>query len=148
MANNTKYTFGRKDTNGISRDPSLLLPAFADKIELLFAAMTKRGFDPCLWEGYRTPARAKQLATKGTGIIKSLHSYGAAVDIVSCSTKWSDPQFFKALGFEAEKLGLTWGGRFSKVDSTHVQAVPSDESIQNQLRASTDPNSFVKKYIG
>lgn len=144
----TQYTFGRADANGISRDPSLLLPAFADKVELLFQALRSRGFDPCLHEGFRTPQRAKQLAARGTGIEKSLHSYGAAVDIVSCEKLWDDPAFFAALGAEAEKLGLTWGGRFSRVDSTHVQAVPSDEPTQNALRASNDPNSFVKKYIG
>jgi len=131
------YSFGGPDKSGVSRDPSRLLPAFADRLELLFARLRARGFDPMLHEGYRTPARAAELARQKKGIVDSLHIYGAAADIVSKSTGWSNPAFFKALGQEAEAIGLTWGGRFAEVDSTHVQAVPG--KFENALRALAAP---------
>lgn len=122
------YTFGGSELRkGIDRDPSKLLPGFAKKVEQLFQAMRKRGYKPLLWEGYRTPERAAMLAEKGTGIVDSMHSYGAAVDIVDESTApnyWTGaPGFWNALGEEAEKLGLTWGGRWKSVDRPHVQGI-------------------------
>lgn len=116
------YSYGGPDFKDISRDPSLLVPAFADQLEKLFSAMRDLGFDPVLHEGYRSPARAKVLAATGAGIVDSMHIYGGAADIVSASSGWSDPAFFKALGREAKKLGMTWGGDFK--DGTHVQAMP------------------------
>jgi hypothetical protein len=140
------YSFGRPDTATLSRDPKLLLPSFADTLEVLFQRMRARGFDPCLHEGYRTPARAAELDRQGKGKSDSLHIYGAAADIVSCSTQWSDPKFFRALGAEAEALGLTWGGRFMDGDSNHVQAVPYE--AENELRVSTNPDVVAKRFVG
>lgn len=118
------YSFGGPDKGGVSRDPKLLLPSFAAKLNILFARMRAAGWDPILNEGYRTPARAAELAKQGVGVADSMHSYGAAVDIISASRGWSNLAFFALLGQEAEALGLTWGGRFSKVDRPHVQAIP------------------------
>lgn len=124
------YSYGGPDFKDISRDPRLLVPAFADQLEKLFQAMRDLGFDPVLHEGYRSPARAKALAATGAGIVDSMHIYGGAADIVSASSGWSDPTFFKALGREAKKLGMTWGGDFKDKngkpdpDGTHVQAMP------------------------
>lgn len=121
------YSFGGDSASKLDRDPKKLLPDFASKLELLFQRMRARGFDPVLWEGYRSPARAAALAKKGTGIADSLHSYGAAADIVDRKLLWdATPAFWSALGQEAQKLGLTWGGTFG--DKPHVQAV----SLQQQ----------------
>lgn len=126
------YSFGGPEIRkGVDRDPYKLLPGFARKVEYLFRALRARGYDPLLWEAYRTPERAAQLAEDGPGIKDSLHIVGGAVDIVN-GAQWKaglDPwggssDFWKAVGEEAERLGLTWGGRFRKVDKTHVQAVP------------------------
>lgn len=127
------YSYGGPDFKGISRDPKLLVPAFADRLELLFQNMREVGFDPQLHEGWRSPERAKDLSKTGAGIDDSLHIYGGAADIISASKGWSDPTFFKALGREAKALGLTWGGDWKNVDSTHVQAVPV--MLQAQFRA-------------
>lgn len=128
------YTFGGKMLrSGVDRDPNKLLPGFAKKVDLLFKAMRARGFRPMLWEGYRTPERAAQLSEQGVGIANSLHIYGAAADIVDESTApdyWKGaPGFWTALGEEAEKLGLTWGGRWTKRDLPHVQAIPVAQQV-------------------
>ncbi len=120
-----------------------MLPGFARKLELLFQRMRARGYDPMLWEGYRTPARASQQAAEGDGIADSIHSYRAAADIVD-GAKWKaglDPWtatagFWDALRDEAEKLGLTSGARFSKVDRPHVQAPTVKQQVA--FRAMSD----------
>lgn len=137
------YSYGGAPVrSGVDRDPKKLLPAFAKKVDKLFAAMRARGFQPMLWEGYRTPARAAELEKTGAGVSDSMHSYGAAVDVVD-GKLWAqglDPwkttaAFWKALGEEAERLGLTWGGRFTRADTPHVQAVSIAK--QNALRSAT-----------
>ena len=134
------YTFGGSPLKkGVDRQPKKLLPAFARKVETLFRRMRARGFQPMLWEGYRTPARAAELHRKGTGVKLSMHSLGAAVDVVDGSNPgnpWAaSPGFWKALGEEAEKLGLTWGGRWAKADYPHIQAIPVSQ--QTAFRAMT-----------
>lgn len=110
--------------NTLYRDTTALLPAFTPRVQVLFNRMRARGFKPRLWEAYRTPERAIKLAEEGKGVENSMHIYGAAVDVIDADAMWSNPAFFRALGEEAESLGLTWGGRFTRVDMPHIQAIP------------------------
>ena len=126
------YSYGGAPLRaGVDRDPAHLLPEFADKLERVFRRMRARGFHPLLWEGYRTPERAAQEAREGDGVVKSLHTYGVAADVVDESTApryWDGtPGFWTALGEETEREGLTWGGRFTRKDADHVQLVPPRE---------------------
>lgn len=117
---------GAPKRRGVDRDPAKLLKPFAKKLNLLFRRMRARGFQPMFWEGRRTAQRASELAKRGTGIKLSMHTLGAAADIVDGSTAnpWkASPGFWTALGQEARKLGLTWGGDWSKRDFSHVQAL-------------------------
>ena len=130
-------------TPPVQRDLALLLPSFRVKIDLLVANMITRGFKPKVWETMRTPQRASYLASIGkskNGPL-SMHCLGAAADFVDAEKLWDNPAFFKALGEEATKLHLTWGGdwdgnpatREDFVDSPHVQAIPV--AAQNRFRA-------------
>lgn len=111
-----------------------LLPSFARKVRQLLSNMRARGFDALLFEGYRSPERARELAARGTGSYPSQHMVGAAADIVSASTMWADSRFFKALDEEARKLGLTRVIRKNgTLDQPHVQAAPV--RVQNRLYA-------------
>lgn len=123
-------------------DLAYLQPRFRAKIETLLARLHARGFDAIAWETYRTHARAKLLSKRGTGVKPradgsipvGMHALGLAVDIVSKSKLWSPRRaFWDALGAEAEALGLTWGGRWKRVDKPHVQAVRVGQ--QNAMRA-------------
>jgi hypothetical protein len=151
-----RYSYGRPDgPNGISRDPGLLLPSFAARVELLFQRMRKRRFDPVLHEGFRTRARAEMLSRdpdgpgprKAPGIPHSMHIYGAAVDVISASRGYEHPAFFTALGEEAKRLGLTWGGDFG--DRPHVQAIPYTSRAQNGLRAAAvhERDAYVRRWL-
>lgn len=117
------YTYGGPPLKkGIDRDPDNLIPAFAQKLEVLFQRMRARGFDPTLWEGFRSDARARILKESGAGTYPTLHQYGAAADIVDNKLLWNAPRaFYQALGEEADRLGLTWGGHWKKGDLPHVQ---------------------------
>lgn len=114
-------------------DISLLLPSFRRRVEKLLERMRARGFTPVLRDGYRTPKQAAANARRGTGIRQSMHCYGAAADIICGHHGWNHPEFFRALGQEAERLGLIWGGRWRSRDFPHVQAVRVRD--QNALRA-------------
>lgn len=142
------FSYGGPDKNGLSRDPSLLLPSFAARVETLFQRLRARGFDPFLNEGYRTQARAAQLAAEGPGIVDSMHCYGAAADIKSFSRGFEWPEFFVALGQEAEKLGLTWGGRFPNGDGPHVQALTVKAQPTFRALTASAREPFVKKSMG
>lgn len=118
----------------VERDLDKLAPAFRVKVESLLEKLRGDGFAPLVWETYRSPERAKELAGKGRGIALSMHTLGLAVDIVDAKLRWNaSPEFWTALGRHAEALGLTWGGRFKRVDKPHVQAIPI--SLQNTVRS-------------
>lgn len=82
----------------------------------VLGAMTLRGFDPIVYETYRTQERQEWLYGVGrthslsrkpvTYTRSSYHTKRKAVDIISKSTLWSDDKFFKALKEEAAKEGL------------------------------------------
>jgi hypothetical protein len=151
------YDYGRPDGSDaklnnmpISRNPYLLVPSFADRVQDLFNAMRAAGYDPVLQEGYRTPERAQLLDERGVGSSTSLHIYGAAVDIISASLGYEYPQFYVALGELATTLGLTWGIRVNgngALDRPHVQAVTDKDA--NVLRTLVDDarDSFVKQRL-
>lgn len=122
----------------------LLLPSFRAEVEKLLAAMTARGMDPRVFETRRSLERAAALGKAGPGIALSLHCFDAAVDIVSVSRDWHWPEFYVALRDEAEKLCLTSGFRFSKIDADHVQLIPV--KLQGTFRAL--PNAKARDDFG
>jgi hypothetical protein len=125
----------------------LLLPSFRVKVDILLQRMKDAGYDPIPFDTFRTAAESAKNARNGKGVVNSMHEYGAAVDIICGKTGWSNPKFFKELGKQAELLGLTWGGRFTRYDGPHVQAIPVKN--QNQLRSLPESkrDEFVAKLL-
>lgn len=143
-----EYSYGGAEIRaGVDRDPRNLLPPFAAKVELLFQRLRAQGLEPMLWEGFRTFQRAEKLAAKGTGIVKSMHCYGAAVDIVDEDDLWGGPRdLWEAIGREAEDLGLTVlyrNGR--RVDLPHVQAVAVRDQAKFRLMNEEERIAFLKR---
>jgi len=129
---------------GLSRDPKLLLPAFAAKIETLFSRLRSQGHEPLLWEAYRTPARAQQLSDRGAGVKQSMHCLGAAVDIVHADDYWSaGHDFWEAIGDEAKALGLTWGGDWRRRDYPHIQALKVKDQAKFRAMTEDERKDFV-----
>ena len=150
------YDYGRPNGSDarlnnmpVSRDPYLLIPFFADRLQDLFNAMRAAGYDAVLQEGYRTPERAQLLSELGLGSSTSLHIYGAAVDITSKSRGYDDENFFIALGQHAQAVGLTWGIRLRSglLDRAHVQAVAGRDEVILRKLASGEREAFVQQKL-
>ena len=103
----------------------LLLPTFARRVRAVCSELTNQGFDPMVFETFRTRERADILMRQGksNGADRSFHCLSAAADIISASKHWDHPEFFKALGEIAQDCGLVWGGTFKRRDLCHVQAI-------------------------
>ena len=132
---------GAPKKQGVDRDPKKLLKPFAKKLNILFSAMRARGYQPVLWEGRRSTQRAAEL-----GYAKSLHTLGAAADIVdgSSSNPWkAKAGFWAALGEESAKLGLTWGGDWVKRDLPHVQAIAVNKQAAFRRMTPADRASLI-----
>lgn len=113
------------------RDLSKLDPVFRERVEELVRRLVAAGWDPMVWEGWRSFERAEELQRGGTGVAKSMHCYGLAADVVwGNAPHWNPPRgFWKVLGREAKALGLTWGGDWKRVDMPHVQALPASRDV-------------------
>lgn len=140
---------GGEIRNGISRDPKMLIPAFAKKIEKLFQKLIAQGHEPMLWEGFRTLKRAEKLSKRGTGIKKSMHCYGAAVDIIDEADMWNaTSRFWNILGTEAEALGLVVLYRDGRrIDRPHIQAIDVEDQPEFRKMTVTQQREFVERRL-
>jgi hypothetical protein len=101
-----------------------LVPTVRAPLERVLARMRARGFAPRVWETGRSLARAEMLAKKGTGIARSMHRIGLAVDVVDTRTLWLAPaKFWSALAEEAHREGFAT----LPDDRPHLQAVAVGE---------------------
>jgi hypothetical protein len=133
-------------------DIELLLPSFRPYVRVLRAVMVRLGYRPCVRETYRTPAQAAANAVKGTGSAKSIHCYGAAADFVCQDHHWDCAKhgcrFFHELGIQAELLGLTWGGRWTRggrgPDMPHVQAIAVKDQARFRALRPEQRDAFVR----
>lgn len=117
-----------------NRDWRRLDPEFAATVLKVFARLEARGYPFALLEGYRSPARQNALADSGAHVtnaraFQSKHQYGLAVDaaplrdgrlVISEKDSWAMAAYL-ALGEEAEKAGLLWGGRWRLMDYGHIE---------------------------
>jgi peptidoglycan L-alanyl-D-glutamate endopeptidase CwlK len=118
---------------------------FKPKVQLLMAAMMRRDFRPKIFYAYRRPETQLELYRKGRSQVKfSFHNVRTSdnrapaalgADIVDAQKGWNNPAFFKALGEEAKKLNLYWGGDWKFKDSAHVQLLPNSKLAQLALAA-------------
>jgi len=135
------------------RDDSLdsLLPSFREAVVKLVGQMSAAGYPAIVWETGRSLARAQALNKTGRGITLSMHSYGAAADILCKRHHWDCAEhgcdFYEVLADKAEALGLTSGHRWKKVDSVHVQALPVGHQAQFRKLKPEQRDAFVRPFI-
>lgn len=127
------------------RDWDKLNPRFTQSVLLVLSRLRERGYPFVLLEGYRSPERQDKLANMGTHVtnaraFQSKHQFGFAVDlspmrdgklVISERDPWA-MEAYNALGEEAEKVGLTWGGRWSFKDFGHIETPESVASLAKQ----------------
>lgn len=124
------------------RDWNKLDSRFAQHVLQLLSRLQSRGYTFALLEGYRSPERQEKLADLGNHVtnaraFQSKHQYGVAADlapvrdgklVISERDTWA-MQAYLALGEEAEKAGLTWGGRWWFKDYGHVEMTGSISAL-------------------
>ncbi|EFH7152476.1 M15 family peptidase [Escherichia coli] len=95
---------------------------FTVMISRLIMFAEQQGYGLTFGEAWRTPEQAKLNASKGSGIINSLHCQRLAVDfnLFINGEYQSTTEAYRQLGEYWESLGGTWGGRFrSRPDGNH-----------------------------
>lgn len=116
-------------------------PELRQKVAVVLQALKVRGFQPKVFYGWRSVAVQMQLYFQGNSKVKfsfhnAQHPDGTpnahAADIVDSRFGWAPEAeqtgFWKALGEEAKKQGLYWGGDWATFrDWAHVQLVPNGE---------------------
>lgn len=119
----------------------VLSPAFRERLVELLRRMMADGFDPLVYETYRTPERALELAERGTGAKLSQHSLGLAADVVDRRRYWkASPAFVASMHRHALELGL---GRVEG-DAWHVQALPPRFDAQLRAKVPAQRDAFLR----
>ncbi len=119
-----------------SRDWALLDPQFAQRLLMVYRIMKEQhGYDMVLLEGYRSPERQAELASRGShvtlaGANRSYHQFGLAADsafmrngklVISERDPWA-MRGYELYGEVSAMLGLTWGGGWRSIkDYGHVE---------------------------
>ncbi len=108
---------------------------FVQRLLLAFRIMKQEhGYDMALLEGWRSPDRQRLLAARGANVTmagawQSYHQYGLAADcaflrngklLITEKDPWA-MRGYQLYGEVAERLGLTWGGRWQMMDLGHVE---------------------------
>ncbi len=134
LAIRSKALLGAKPRPGgaVCDDISMLLPGFREQVEAVVADMRFAGFDPRVFETFRSAERVAELVKRGTGSPHSMHPYGIACDIICAKLLWNPPQrFWLTLAASYESRGLTAGARFSnRHDMPHGQGIPTDRQAE------------------
>lgn len=134
----------------VSRDFGLLAPKFRAAVEKALAACDKAGLDAYVYEAYRSQelqtlyyARGRTVipplkpVTNASNNLLSWHGYGLAVDVISRSKGWDQPDsWFADVATHFKDAGCKWGGDWKMRDLPHFQwdkCKPSPSDYARQL---------------
>lgn len=123
------------ETFQIDRKWDKMHPSYKQRLLMVFKLMKERhGYEMVLLEGYRSPERQTRLsgntATTLAKAYQSYHQFGLAADVAfkrngKVVISERDPWAWKGYqlyGETAEQVGLTWGGRWTRIhDYGHTE---------------------------
>ena len=123
------------DTALIDRKWDKMHPSYKQRLLMVFKIMKEQhGYEMVLLEGYRSPERQTRLsgntATTLAKAYQSYHQFGLAADVAfkrngKVVISERDPWAWKGYqlyGVAAESVGLTWGGRWTRIhDYGHTE---------------------------
>ena len=123
------------ETFQIDRKWDKMHPSYKQRLLMVFKLMKERhGYELVLLEGYRSPERQTRLsgntATTLAKAYQSYHQFGLAADVAfkrngKVVISERDPWAWKGYqlyGETAEQVGLTWGGRWTRIhDYGHTE---------------------------
>ncbi|UHD16113.1 M15 family metallopeptidase [Thiocapsa bogorovii] len=118
-------------------------PGFRVKVMAVLGALSKRGFEPKVFYGWRSVEVQLELVKKGRSKVKfSFHNAqkpngipnSYAADIIDRRWAWTAAAeqngFWDALGAEAKERGLVWGGDWTSFkDVAHIQGRRNSELV-------------------
>ncbi len=133
-------------------DINLLLPSMQKHVQFVLDALRADKYRPVLFDSYRPPEEALANAAKGTGIVKSMHSYRSAADIICEKHGWScrakKCKFYQTLKRHALSLGFVCGADFSSVDEPHIQCVfVSDQNAVREARDDEEREILAQRFF-
>lgn len=119
----------------VSRDLSLLAPKFRTAVEAAIAECEAAGFDAFVYEAYRSNELQQIYYARGRTVrppnrtvtnaktnLYSWHGYGLAVDVISRSKLWDQPEdWFRKVADIFKAHGCSWGGDWTSPDTPHMQ---------------------------
>ena len=119
---------------------AFLAPAMRRKAQNVLDRMTARGHDPYIFETMRVASLQVAYFAEGVSkqkdVLRGMHAYGLAFDVVSKANGWNySPAWKKDLAEACKAEGLTCGGEWKTfVDWPHVQwgkyaGAPSDALV-------------------
>ncbi len=112
---------------------NVLPPGMRVAVECTLDKLRAGGWDPLLFETYRSDKRQQflysygrwrpgSIVTNAKDAATTVHHYRLAVDIIHRTRLWDHPKFFYWLGQHAESCGLVAGAFWKKFpDRPHVQ---------------------------
>lgn len=132
----------------VSRDPALLAPKFRAAVAAAIQDCQAAGLDAYVYEGYRSLelqtiyyARGRTVippvktVTNAKSNLYSWHGYGLAVDVISWSHGWSQPEsWFQKVAAIFKKHNCKWGGDWKMKDLPHFQWGPCKPSPSDKAR--------------
>ncbi len=125
----------RPQLSSADRRWDLLDADFRQRLLLAYRLMKEeQGYEMALIEGYRSPERQNMLAGLGAQVTnaaawQSYHQYGLAADsaflrdgklVITERDPWA-MKGYELYGDIAQRVGLTWGGRWQNRDLGHVE---------------------------
>jgi peptidoglycan L-alanyl-D-glutamate endopeptidase CwlK len=125
----------RPKLSSADRRWELLDADFRQRLLLAYRLMREEhGYEMALIEGYRSPERQNLLANLGAHVTnaaawQSYHQHGLAADsaflrngrlVISERDPWA-AKGYELYGDVAQRVGLTWGGRWQNADLGHVE---------------------------
>ena len=133
----------------VSRDLGLLAPKFRQAVESAIAECRAQDCDAYVYEAYRSNALQQIYYARGRSVIPPLrpvtnaasnlhswHGYGLAVDVISASRGWNQPEsWFKKVAGIFYQFDCKWGGDWTKPDLPHFQWGLCKPSPSDQARA-------------
>ncbi|MEO7085822.1 MAG: M15 family metallopeptidase [Gemmatimonadaceae bacterium] len=131
----------------------VLAPKFRDAVSKAIADCNANGLDAIVYESYRSQELQANYYARGRTVIPphdtvtnaqsnlySWHGYGLAVDVISRSKEWDQPEsWFASIAEYFRAAGCRWGGEWKMKDLPHFQwaaCKPSPSDTARSLLAS------------
>ena len=119
----------------VQRSLVLLAPEFGKAVERAIVDANDAGLDAFVYESLRSHELAVGYYARGRTVIPpqrtvtnapdesySWHGFGLAVDVISRSKEWDQPEsWFRAVAEHFKRHGCRWGGEWKQKDLPHFQ---------------------------